>query len=157
MNNQVSILADVLANSMEDLDIFDFDQHLVDNNVSVKNAAHIWAEYWKLDPLERDHPSFNWEVWIEEKDFIALQGKSAQQRQYEQVTMKLTDAVSQIEHYLELMPTKGNTKSECQKTNLKQLLQEFESGVNSIEYDDFTPNDYSGDFQISYSGDQQKP
>ena len=77
--------------------------------------------------------------------------KQAKKIQFKQVVDKLNSAVSNIEEILELMPTKGNNESDCQKTYLQAKLQEFERCINGIELKDFTPNEYSGDFKLSYS------
>ena len=52
---------------------------------------------------------------------------------------------------LNLMPTKGNCKNDCQKINILHHLNELDSCVNGIELEDFTPNEYSKDFKLSYS------
>lgn len=71
MSKAVSILADILANSMEHFeDIFEFTENLSDNNIPIKNEADLWLQYWELDALERAEPSFDWEGWIVEKGFI---------------------------------------------------------------------------------------
>ena len=77
--------------------------------------------------------------------------KTAQQRQYEQVKDKLQTLIQQMRDELKLMPTKGNSKNDCQKINILHNLNELDSCVNGIKLEDFTPNEYSGDFKLSYS------
>lgn len=77
--------------------------------------------------------------------------KSAQQRQFEQVKDKLQTLLSQMQDELELMPTKGDSLKDCQKINILISLNELDSKINGIVPEDFTPNEYSGDFKLSYS------
>lgn len=76
--------------------------------------------------------------------------KTAQQRQFEQTKDKLESLVAQIEETLELMPIKGNKAKECQRTHLQQALNLFSNSINGIELNDFEPNQYSGNFKLSY-------
>lgn len=75
------------------------------------------------------------------------------ERQYCQLIDNLTSQVRNIELTLELMPRRGNSSSTCQKINLLNHIKEFEQCVNGIVLYDLMPNDYSGDFKLSYSGD----
>ncbi len=77
--------------------------------------------------------------------------KTAQQRQFEQVKDKLKSAVANIDDILDLMPSKGNKEADCQKLCLKNALNHLDSCINGIELEDFTPNEYSKDFKLSYS------
>lgn len=77
--------------------------------------------------------------------------KSPQQRQFEQVVDKFKSLVSEMEETLKLMPRKGNTPHDCQRTNISNQLGGLDHCINGIELEDFTPNDYSGDFKLSYS------
>jgi hypothetical protein len=77
--------------------------------------------------------------------------KTAQERQFEQVKNKLEQLVNEIEETIDLMPTKGNSRNDCQKINLLHHINEFSHCINGIELEDFTPNEYSGDFKLSYS------
>ena len=76
--------------------------------------------------------------------------KTSQQRQFEQVKDKLTSCYKEIEQILELMPTKGNWANDCQKMALLTIAKDFEHHINGIELEDFTPNEYSGNFKLSY-------
>jgi len=80
-----------------------------------------------------------------------MANKTAQQRQFEQVKDKLTALSQDIEKVLELMPTKGAWANDCQKMALLTCINDFQHHVNGIELEDFTPNEYSGDFELSYS------
>lgn len=77
--------------------------------------------------------------------------KTAQQRQYEQTVDKFRTAISDLEDILKLMPLKGNTSSECQRTGIQIQINELDSYVSGITLEDFTPNEYSQDFELSYS------
>ena len=77
--------------------------------------------------------------------------KSAEQRQFEQVVDKLRSQLEAMNKTLELMPKKGDTAYDCQKQNILCTLLELDHEINGIELEDFTPNEYSGDFKLSYS------
>ncbi len=83
--------------------------------------------------------------------------KSAQKRQFEQTVGKLIYHTNNLEDIVNsLMPTKGNTSNDCQKTHLLNLISELYSAINGIELQDFKPNDYSVDFKYSYEGDKKQ-
>ena len=77
--------------------------------------------------------------------------KTAQQRQFEQVTDKLRSQLAAMEETLKMIPRKGNNTATCQRTQIQLCLGELDSCMNGIEVEDFTPNEYSGDFKLSYS------
>ena len=77
--------------------------------------------------------------------------KTPQQRQFEQVTDKLRSQLAAMEETLKMMPTKGNTTETCQRTAIQIVLNELDSHINGIELSDFTPNEHSQDFKLSYS------
>jgi len=77
--------------------------------------------------------------------------KAPQQRQFEQVVDKFRSLVDEMEETLKLMPRKGNTPFECQRTNISNQLGGLDDCINGIELEDFTPNEYSADFKLSYS------
>ena len=77
--------------------------------------------------------------------------KTAEQRQFEQVQDKLRSQLSAIEETLLMMPRKGNNPSTCQRTTISNLLGGLDHAINGITLEDFTPNEYSGDFKLSYS------
>jgi len=83
--------------------------------------------------------------------FTETNKKTAQQRQFEQVKDKLQTLLQQMEEVLELMPTKGNSKNDCQKINILHHLNQLDHCVNGIDLEDFTPNEYSENFKLSYS------
>ncbi len=84
-------------------------------------------------------------------NIFADNGKAPNQRQFEQVKDKLQSLLQQMQDVLELMPIKGNSKNDCQKINIMHHLNELDSCINGIELSDFTPNQYSEDFKLSYS------
>lgn len=77
--------------------------------------------------------------------------KAPQQRQFEQVKDKLTSLLAEMEEVLTLMPKKGDTPATCQRMNLSNFLGGVDMCINGIELEDFTPNEYSGDFKLSYN------
>lgn len=89
--------------------------------------------------------------WRHNMEAIFKQPKTAQQRQFEQTKDKFTSLLAEMEETLKLMPRKGNTPSECQRTNISNHLGGLDMAINGIELEDFTPNDYSNDFKLSYS------
>jgi hypothetical protein len=88
---------------------------------------------------------------FEEKITEFLSKKTAQQRQFEQVKDKLQSAVNNLHDILKLMPTKGLSKYDCQKTGITYHVYELDHLISDIEFKDFTPNEHSGDFKLSYS------
>ena len=83
-----------------------------------------------------------------------MEKKTAQQRQFEQVVDKLRSQLSAMEETLNLMPKKGYTAFKCQRQNIVCTLLELDHEINGIELEDFTPNECSGDFKLSYEGDK---
>ena len=79
--------------------------------------------------------------------------KTAQQKQFEQVVDKLRSQIAAMEETLLLIPIKGVISEDCQITAIQIILNDLDSHINGIEVEDFTPNEYSGDFKLSYSGD----
>lgn len=77
--------------------------------------------------------------------------KTAQERQYEQVKDKFVSLIGEMNKTLDLMPIKGNTANECQRTNIANALLSVEHCINGIELEDFTPNEFSPEFTLSYS------
>lgn len=92
----------------------------------------------------------DWKVNLQ-NIFTKTNKKTAQQRQYEQVKDKLQTLLQQMHDELKLIPTKGNSKNDCQKINILHHLNILDSCINGIELEDFTPNEYSGNFKFSYS------
>lgn len=77
--------------------------------------------------------------------------KTPQQRQFEQVVDKLRSQLAAMEETLKMIPRKGNNTSTCQRTAISNYLGGLDSCINGIELEDFTPNEYSGEFKLSYS------
>jgi hypothetical protein len=77
--------------------------------------------------------------------------KTAEQRQFEQVVDKFRSAIAELENIVELMPTKGNSSYDCQKINILHHINKLDHCINGIELEDFTPNEYSHNFKLSYS------
>lgn len=77
--------------------------------------------------------------------------KTPQKRQFEQVVDKLRSQLEAMEQTLEMMPRKGNNTATCQRTAISNYLGGLDSCINGIELEDFTPNEYSGKFKMSYS------
>ena len=95
----------------------------------------------------------DFEDWKEnlENIFPNSSKKTAQQRQFEQVTDKFKTAIDNLNELIELMPTKGNSKNDCQKINILHHINSLDYCINGIEIEDFTPNEYSENFKLSYS------
>lgn len=77
--------------------------------------------------------------------------KTPQQRQFEQVVDKLRSQLAAMEETLKMIPRKGNNTATCQRTAISNYLGGLDSCINGIELEDFTPNEYSGEFKLSYS------
>ena len=77
--------------------------------------------------------------------------KTAQQRQFEQVKDKLQSLLSEMEETLTMLPKKGNSSGNCQRTGISIALLEVDHLITGIELEDLTPNEYSQDFKLSYS------
>ncbi len=76
----------------------------------------------------------------------------SQQRQFEQTIEKLKSHIFEMEDIIkELMPIKGNSINDCQRTYLMLRIKDLKFAINGIDIEDFTPNSYSGDFKLSYS------
>lgn len=76
--------------------------------------------------------------------------KTPQQRQFEQVVDKLRSQLAAMEETLEMIPRKGNNTATCQRTAISNYLGGLDHCINGIELENFTPNEYSGDFKLSY-------
>lgn len=77
--------------------------------------------------------------------------KTAQQRQFEQVTDKLRSHLKAMEDTLEMMPIKGESMINCQRLNIQLYITHLTDCINGIKLEDFTPNEYSNNFKLSYS------
>lgn len=77
--------------------------------------------------------------------------KTAEQRQFEQVTDKLRSQLAEMKQTLEMMPKKGDRIEDCQRAAIGDLLGKLDRNINGIELEDFTPNEHSGNFKLSYS------
>ena len=82
---------------------------------------------------------------------MKMKKKTPQQRQFEQVVDKLRSSLEAMNKTLEMMPKKGGTATECQRQNILCTLLELDHEINGIELEDFTPNEYSEGFKLSYS------
>jgi hypothetical protein len=120
--------------------------------------AHF--EHYIANDIDAIHEGETYEAFIDsiyipnpnnKKLINTMKKKTAEQRQFEQVKDKLTSLQAEMENVLELMPTKGAYSNDCQKMALLTIAKDFEHHINGIELEDFTPNEYSGDFKLSYS------
>jgi hypothetical protein len=90
--------------------------------------------------------------WKENLQNIFVENKkTAEQRQFEQTTDKLQSLVNEMQETLNLMPIKGNSTGDCQRTNISHFVGILDSCIVGVSLEDFTPNEYSGDFKLSYS------
>ena len=71
--------------------------------------------------------------------------------QFEQVTDKLKSLLADMEETLKMIPRKGNVPSECQRTDISNHLGGLDMAINGLELEDFEPNEFSRDFEYSYS------
>lgn len=85
------------------------------------------------------------------KSIFSNTDRTPQQIQFEQVQDKLRSQIAVMEETLLMMPRKGNNPSTCQRTTISNLLGGLDHAINGITLEDFTPNEYSGDFKLSYS------
>lgn len=92
----------------------------------------------------------DWKEYLQ-NIFTKQDKKTPQQKQFEQVVNKFRSQVKSMKETLEMMPTKGYTAAECQKHNILCTLLELDHEINGIELEDFTPNECSGNFKLSYS------
>ena len=123
------------------IDINEELRYLLNDNSYLNN---IGAELGVQDLIEWKKNLEN--IFTDEKN-----KKTAKQKLYEQVINKLQSLLKQMHDELEFMPTKGNSINDCQKTNIIYHLNQLDSCINGIELEDFTPNEYSGNFKLSYS------
>jgi hypothetical protein len=80
-----------------------------------------------------------------------MEKKTAQQRQFEQVVDKLRSQIAAMEETIKMMPIKDNVSEGCQRTYITTQINNLDYAINGIKLEDFTPNEYSGDFKLSYS------
>lgn len=85
------------------------------------------------------------------KGIFAKTSKTAEQRQFEQVVDKFRSQIAAMEELLKLMPVKDNVSEGCQRTYIATQISNLDYAINGITLEDFTPNEYSGDFKLSYS------
>ena len=84
------------------------------------------------------------------KHTIMTQEKS-KKIQYRQVSLKLDDKIRELQDLVELIPKKGITCKTCQRACIKEAINKLQAAANGLEEGDFEPNEYSGDFEYSYS------
>lgn len=92
-----------------------------------------------------------WKIQLENIFSKPPSKKSAEQRQFEQVTDKFQSLLAEMEDTLKLIPRKGNNPATCQRTTISNQLGGLDHCINAIQLEDFTPNEYSADFKFSYS------
>lgn len=79
--------------------------------------------------------------WKYKMENIFNNEKTTAQIQFEQTKDKLQNLVNDIHDVLNIMPTKGNSKNDCQKLNILQHLNELEYCINGLDETDFIPNE----------------
>lgn len=80
-----------------------------------------------------------------------LDKKDPQLIQYMRVVDKLHTLVSELEDTAKLIPKKGDSIAECQRTYFNHCISILDMAITGLHYTDFAPNEYSGDFKLSYS------
>ena len=120
----------------------------IDEEIELNRQMKGYKDAFSLSESVQD-----FEEWKEklENIFSKPTKKTAQQRQFEQVQDKLRSQLAEMEEILKLMPKKGDRPSTCQRTEISNILGGLDHCINGIELEDFTPNEYSGDWQLSYS------
>ena len=126
-----------------------FNERVNDIDIDDELRLHLEDERYRNE-IGATIGSNDFKEWKESLQSI-FSDKSAEQRQFEQVVDKLRSQLKAMEETLELMPIKGNTSSDCQRMYISNLLGDIDRSINGIELEDFTPNEYSGDFKLSYS------
>lgn len=119
----------------------------VDEEVEMNRQSDAYKRNFSLTVSIQDFK--DWKEGL--RQVFAVNKKTPQQRQFEQVVDKLRSQLAEMEETLEMMPRKGNNTATCQRTNISNYLGGIDSCINGIELSDFTPNEYSGDFKLSYS------
>ena len=123
----------------------DFD---IDNEIDVHREMRGYKKEFTLAESIQDFT--DWKTKLQNIFTEPKKSKSAQ-RQLEQVQDKFRSLLAEMEETLKLMPYKGNTSNQCQRITISSVLRELDRNINGIELEDFTPNEYSGDFKLSYS------
>lgn len=67
--------------------------------------------------------------------------KSTAQIQFQQTKDKLQNIVNDIHDVLNIIPTKGNSRNDCQKLNILHNLKKLEYCINGLDETDFIPNE----------------
>lgn len=66
---KIKYIANILANSMEYWEENEFLEYLEDSGIA--NAQEIYDKFWEIEPIERDNPLFDFEMWlIDNVEFI---------------------------------------------------------------------------------------
>jgi len=119
----------------------------VDEEVEMNRQSDAYKRNFSLTVSIQDFK--DWKEGL--RQVFAVNKKTPQQRQFEQVVDKLRSQLAEMEETLEMMPRKGNNTATCQRTNISNYLGGIDSCINGIVLQDFTANEYSGDFKLSYS------
>ena len=119
----------------------------VDEEVEMNRQSDAYKRNFSLTVSIQDFK--DWKEGL--RQVFAVNKKTPQQRQFEQVVDKLRSQLAEMEETLEMMPRKGNNTATCQRTNISNYLGGIDSCINGIVLQDFTANEYSGDFKLPYS------
>jgi len=120
----------------------------VDEEIELNRQDKTYSNDFSIKVSLKD-----FEDWKEnlENIFPNSSKKTAQQRQFEQTVDKFKSSIDNLNSILELMPTKGGVPEDCQKMNILSTICLLDRCVNGIEIEDFTPNEHSENFKLSYS------
>ena len=110
----------------------------------------FWSTAFYLEYAENNLDYF-FNIWSEGHLTNTNKMKTGKQRQCEQVTDKFQSLIAEMEETLKLIPLKGNNPDSCKRTYISNQLRGLDHCINGIELEDFTPNEYSGNFKLSYS------
>ena len=120
----------------------------IDEEIEINRQDENFKSAFSLETSIQDFKE--WKLTLE-SIFKTSNSKTAEQRQFEQVKDKFQSLLAEMEETLKLMPLKGNTPSQCQRTTISNQLGGLDHCINGIELEDFTPNEYSQDWELSYS------
>lgn len=86
----------------------------VDEEVEMNRQSDAYKRNFSLTVSIQDFK--DWKEGL--RQVFAVNKKTPQQRQFEQVVDKLRSQLAEMEETLEMMPRKGNNTATCQRTNI---------------------------------------
>ena len=120
----------------------------IDEEIDLNRQAEDFKNAFTLSDAVQDFKDWK---HVLENIFPSSTKKTAEQRQFEQVKDKLETLLAEMEETLKLIPRKGDRPAYCQRINISNQLGGLDHCINGLKLEDFTPNEYSADFKLSYS------